>query len=78
MDISGPKQGPRKAFSDAPCSGSMTFWCGSGSGTFEGTFTSFFKDKKSKKKSQNSRNQGMSYYFLLDVGRIWIRIHTSG
>jgi hypothetical protein len=27
---------------------------------FEGTFTSFFKDKKSK--SQNSRNQGFSYY----------------
>jgi hypothetical protein len=53
------------------CSGSMTFWCGSGSFyfrhwpsrrqqktnfrkvlmffTFEGTFTSFFKDKKSKR-----------------------------
>jgi hypothetical protein len=31
-----------------------------------GTFTSFFKDKiKSKKKSQNSRNQGFSYYFCL-------------
>jgi hypothetical protein len=32
---------------------------------FEGTFTSFFKDKKSKKKSQNNRNQGCSYYFCL-------------
>jgi hypothetical protein len=31
---------------------------------FEGTFTSFFKDKKSQK-SQNSRNQGFSYYFCL-------------
>jgi hypothetical protein len=28
---------------------------------FEGTFTSFFKDKV-KKKSQSSRNQGFSYY----------------
>jgi hypothetical protein len=27
---------------------------------FEGTFTSFFKDKKVKKTSQNSRNQGFS------------------
>ncbi len=34
---------------------------------FEGTFTSFFKDKKSKKKSQNSRNQGFSYYFCLMI-----------
>jgi hypothetical protein len=32
---------------------------------FEGTFTSFFKDKKSKKLSQNSKNQGFSYYFCL-------------
>jgi hypothetical protein len=31
---------------------------------FEGTFTSFFKDKKSKR-SQNSRNQSFSYYFGL-------------
>ncbi len=30
---------------------------------FEGTFTSFFKDKKSN--SHNSRNQGFSYYFCL-------------
>jgi hypothetical protein len=30
---------------------------------FEGTFTSFFKDKKSTKKSQNSGNQGFPYYF---------------
>jgi hypothetical protein len=29
----------------------------------EGTFTSFLKDKKVTKKSQNSRNQGFSYYF---------------
>jgi hypothetical protein len=26
-------------------------------------FTSFFKDKKSKKKSQSRMNQGFSYYF---------------
>jgi hypothetical protein len=32
---------------------------------FEGTFTSFFKVKIIKK-SQNSRNQGFSYYLLLD------------
>ncbi len=32
---------------------------------FEGTFTSFFGDKKVKKKSQNSRNQGFSYYVCL-------------
>jgi hypothetical protein len=29
---------------------------------FEGTFTSFFKDKN-QKREQNSRNQGFSYYF---------------
>ncbi len=29
---------------------------------FVDTFTSFFKDKKSQKKSQNSRNPGFSYY----------------
>ncbi len=34
---------------------------------FEGTFTSFFKVKKVKKKSQNSRNQGFSYYCCLMV-----------
>ncbi len=34
---------------------------------FEGTFTSFVKDKKSKKKSQKSRNQGFSYYFCLMI-----------
>jgi hypothetical protein len=28
--------------------------------TFEGTFTSFFKDKKSERR-QNSSNQGFSY-----------------
>ncbi len=40
------------------------------------TFTSFFKDKKSINKSQNDRNQGFSYYFLLDDGRIRSRIRT--
>jgi hypothetical protein len=30
---------------------------------FEGTFTSFFKDKKVQKKSQNRRDQGFSYLF---------------
>ncbi len=39
--------------------------------TFEGTFTSFFKDKM----SQNSRNQGFSYLFLHDDRRL--RIRTS-
>ncbi len=33
---------------------------------FEGTFTSFFKDKKPKS-SQNSQNQGFSYYFYLMI-----------
>jgi len=36
----------------------------------------FSKIKKFQKKSQNSRNQGFSY-FLLDDRRIRIRIHTS-
>jgi hypothetical protein len=48
---------------------------------FEGTFTSFFKDKKVKKKSQSSRNQGFSCYFCMRIegsgsGRpnnMWIR-----
>ncbi len=43
---------------------------------FEGTFTSFFKDKKSQKKSQNIRYQGfMLLIFLLDdrMIQIWIR-----
>jgi hypothetical protein len=31
---------------------------------FEGTLTSFFKDK-SQKESQNIRNQGFSYYFCM-------------
>jgi hypothetical protein len=35
---------------------------------FEGAFTSYFKDKKLKKKSQYSRNQGFSYYFCLMIG----------
>jgi hypothetical protein len=34
---------------------------------FEGTFTSFFKDKKVQKKSQNNRNQGFSYLFCLMI-----------
>ncbi len=33
---------------------------------FEGKFTSFFKDKKLKE-SQNSRNQGFSYYFCMII-----------
>ncbi len=33
---------------------------------FEGTFTSFFKDK-SQKESQNSRNQGFSIYFCMMI-----------
>jgi hypothetical protein len=31
---------------------------------FEGTFTSFFKDKKIERSHKNSKNQGRSYYFL--------------
>ncbi len=34
---------------------------------FDATLTSFFKDKKSKKQSQNSRNQGFSCYFCLMI-----------
>ncbi len=34
---------------------------------FEATFTSFFKDKKDIKKSQNSGTQGFSYYFCLMI-----------
>ncbi len=33
-----------------------------------GTFTSFFKGKKVKKMSQNSRNQNFSYYFRMIEG----------
>jgi hypothetical protein len=33
----------------------------------EGTFTSFFKAKKVRKKSQNSKIQGFSYYFYLMI-----------
>jgi hypothetical protein len=35
--------------------------------TFKGTFTLFFKDKKSQrsKKKKNSRNQGFSYHICL-------------
>ncbi len=46
---------------------------------FEGTFTSFLKDKV-QKKSQNSKNQGFSYYFAWwqnDDWKIRIRIHIS-
>jgi hypothetical protein len=32
---------------------------------FAGTFASFLKDKKARKKSQNSRNKGFSNYFCL-------------
>jgi hypothetical protein len=52
----------------------MTNGSGCGSGSHKniririrntGTFTSFFKDKKVIKKSQNIRNQGFPYYFCL-------------
>jgi hypothetical protein len=33
----------------------------------KGTFISFFKDNKVIKKTQNSRNQGFSYYFCLTI-----------
>jgi hypothetical protein len=33
---------------------------------FEATFTSFFKEKKSKRVT-NSRNQGFSYYFYMMI-----------
>jgi hypothetical protein len=35
---------------------------------FEGTRTSLFEDKKSKRNNQNSRNQGFSYYFFMIEG----------
>jgi hypothetical protein len=41
---------------------------------FEGKFTSFFKVIQ---KSQNNRNQGFPYYFLLDDRSIWIRIRNT-
>jgi hypothetical protein len=34
---------------------------------FEGTFTSFFKDKKSKRSHKTVENQGFSYYFCLMI-----------
>ncbi len=48
---------------------------------FETTFTSFFNVKVIKK-SQNSRNQGFSYYFCLMIegpgsGSVWIRIKET-
>jgi hypothetical protein len=52
---------------------------------FEGTFTSFFTDKKVIKKSQNSRNQGFFYFALWWVGsesgrpkNLQIRIRNTG
>ncbi len=56
------------------CSGSMTFWCGSGSSVnfkffclllFEGTFTSFFKDKKSKR---SHKTVGIKVFLNIFVG----------
>ncbi len=50
-----------------PKNNNKKFFC---SLLLEGTFASFFEDKKSKrshKKSQNSRNQGFSYYFCLMI-----------
>jgi hypothetical protein len=47
---------------------------------FEGTFTSFFKDKKTKK-SQNcrTRNQGFPcYFFLMMEGSRSVKIDGSG
>jgi hypothetical protein len=41
--------------------------------SFEGTFTSFFKEK-SQKEVTKSRNQDFSLLFLLDDRRIRIRI----
>ncbi len=35
--------------------------------TFKGTFTLFSKIKSKKEKSQNSMNQGFSYYFYLMI-----------
>ncbi len=37
---------------------------------FEGTFTSFFEDKKSKR-HHNSRNQSFSYYFCMIIEGSW-------
>ncbi len=45
---------------------------------FEGTFSLCFKDKKVKKKSQNSINQGFFTFCLLVGGRIWIRTNIDG
>ncbi len=52
------------------CCGSMTFWCGSGSGF--GSGSCYFRhclrrQQKVKKKSQYSRNQGFSYCFCLMI-----------
>jgi hypothetical protein len=56
----------------------MTFWCGSGSGSgklfclllFEGTFTSFVKDKKSNRSHKTVGIKVFFYYYfcLLIVG----------
>ncbi len=44
---------------------------------FEGTFSSIFKNKKVKKKSRNSRNQGFFLPFLLNDRRIRIKIQEA-
>jgi hypothetical protein len=42
---------------------------------FDGTLTSFFRDKKSKKSHKTVGIKVLSYFYLLDDRRI--RIHTS-
>ncbi len=56
------------------CSGSMTFWCGSGSTDPclwlmdpDESFSTFFFLKVHLHPLQNSRNQGFSYYFCLMI-----------
>ncbi len=44
---------------------------------FEGTFTSFFKYKKSKSEFTKQEESRFFFLFLLDDWRIRIRIHTS-
>ncbi len=59
------------------CCGSMTFWRGSGKFfrlfLFEGTFTSFFFDKKSKRSHKTVGIKFFSLLFLLDDRRIRIQ-----
>ncbi len=45
----------------------ITFFCV----LFEGTFTSYLKDKKVIKKWQNSKNKDFSYYFCLMIEGSW-------